>query len=216
MPFWRKFLRTIHAGNGKAAGNPARDQGGPAANGMALTGSLAIRLAWLKEELKNSSDIIYREFVISTGQRCALIYVRGMIAQETAQHYIVRSLQRESAQLQDRNIYQFLFEDEGLTVSQTSVISDLNQGINAVLDAGALLLIDGDARMLTFSISSYPTRSIEETPNESVIRGPREAFIEDLEKNLTLLRRRIKHKNFKTQAVTTGRVHANRYRACLR
>ncbi|MCM3698005.1 spore germination protein [Paenibacillus macerans] len=205
MPFWRKFLRTIHAGNGKTAGNPARDQGGPAANGIALTGSLAVRLAWLKEELKNSSDIIYREFVISTGQRCVLIYVRGMIAQETAQHYIVRSLQRESAQLQDRNIYQFLFEDEGLTVSQTSVIKDLNQGINAVLDAGALLLIDGDARMLTFSISSYPTRSIEETPNESVIRGPREAFIEDLEKNLTLLRRRIKHKNFKTQAITTGR-----------
>ncbi|MDU5951114.1 MAG: spore germination protein, partial [Paenibacillus macerans] len=184
MPFWRKFLRTLHAGNGKSAGNSRTEQSPPEAKGMASSRSLAVRLAWLKEELKDCSDIIYREFVISTGQRCALIYVRGMIAQDTAQHYIVRSLQRESAQLKDRNIYQFLFEDEGLTVSQTSVIHDLNQGINAVMDAGALLLIDGDARMLTFSISSYPTRAIEETPNESVIRGPREAFIEDLEKNL--------------------------------
>lgn len=146
--------------------------------------------------------MIYREFTISSGQRCVLVYVRGMIAQETAQQFIVRSLQRESAQLEEKDIYQFLFEDEALSVSQATVINDLNQAIQAVLNAGALLMIDGDTRMLTFSISAYPTRGIDEAPNESVIRGSREAFIEDLEKNLTMLRRRIKSKNLRPRRST--------------
>lgn len=205
MSYVRKLLRRKRSGgetSNKHTGNHPNqtDSSGPASDDR-----LSPRLEWLKQEFKDSSDIIYREFTISSGQRCALIYVRGMISQETVQQFIVRSLQRESAQLKEKDIYQFLFEDEALSVSQASITDDLNQAVQAVLNAGALLLIDGDARMMTFSISSYPTRGIDEAPNESVIRGSREAFIEDLEKNLTMLRRRIKSKHFKTPAITKGR-----------
>ncbi|WP_059043179.1 spore germination protein [Paenibacillus rubinfantis] len=205
MPFIRKLQRRKASGGRTASKPPENRQGRTDSPGSALGEDLSTRLDWLKQELKDSSDLIYREFTISSGQRCALIYVRGMIAQDTAQQFIVRSLQRESAQLQDKDIYQFLFEDEALSVSQTTVINDLNQAVEAVLNAGALLLIDGDQRMLTFSISAYPTRGIDEAPNESVIRGSREAFIEDLEKNLTMLRRRLKTKHFKTPAINKGR-----------
>ncbi|MGP0586143.1 spore germination protein [Paenibacillus timonensis] len=205
MPFIRKLQRRKLSGGGGSSKTPANSPIHTDSSGPHLDGSLSTSLGWLKQELKDSSDVIYREFTISSGQRCVLVYVRGMIAQETAQQFIVRSLQRESAQLEEKDIYQFLFEDEALSVSQATVINDLNQAIQAVLNAGALLMIDGDTRMLTFSISAYPTRGIDEAPNESVIRGSREAFIEDLEKNLTMLRRRIKSKKFKTPAINKGR-----------
>lgn len=164
------------------------------------------RLLWLEDAFINCTDIITRRFTISTGQKCALIYIRGMINQLTAQNFIIRSLQREASELKESDIYQFLFEDKGLSVSQNDIVRDLNKGMDVVLQSGALLLIDGDERMLTFNLSDYPTRSIEEAPNESVIRGPRESFIEDLEKNLTLIRRRIKHKSLKVEALTMGRL----------
>lgn len=205
MLFIRKLQRRKLSGGGTSSKTPAHPPSRTNSSSPAAGESLSARLDWMKQELKDSSDIIYREFTISSGQRCALIYVRGMIAQDTVQQFIVRSLQREAAQLQEKNIYQFLFEDEALSVSQATVIDEMKQAVLAVLNAEALLLIDGDKRMLTFSISAYPTRSIDEAPNESVIRGSREAFIEDLEKNLTMLRRRIKSKHFKTPTISKGR-----------
>ncbi|WP_068785457.1 spore germination protein [Paenibacillus phocaensis] len=205
MPFIRKLQRRKLSGGDKPRKNPSSSKSKPESSAPAADPSLSVRFNWLKQELMDSSDIIYREFTISTGQRCVLVYVRGMIAQDSAQQFIVRSLQRESAQLKDKDIYEFLFEDEALSVSQATVIEDLDQGVQAVLNAGALLLIDGDSRMMTFSISAYPTRGIDEAPNESVIRGSREAFIEDLEKNMTMIRRRIKSPQLKTPAVNKGR-----------
>ncbi len=205
MPIIRKLQRRKHSLGGKSGKTPALPPSRTDASSLADGQSLQVRLDWMKQELKDSSDIIYREFTISSGQPCALVYVRGMIAQETVQQFIVRSLQREASLLQEKDIYQFLFEDKALSVSQATVIDDLNQAIQAILNAEALLMIDGDKRMLTFSISAYPTRSIDEAPNESVIRGSREAFIEDLEKNLTMIRRRIKSPHLKTPTVNKGR-----------
>ncbi|GIO36713.1 spore germination protein [Paenibacillus antibioticophila] len=167
---------------------------------------LESRLHWLENEFENCADIIIRRFTISTGNDCAIIYIRNMINQLTVQNSIIRSLQREAAELKEYSIYEFLFDARGLTASQNDVISDLKLGMDAVLQSGVLLLIDGDERMLTFNISDYPTRSIEEAPNESVIRGPRESFIEDLEKNLTFLRRRIKSNQLKIEFKTLGRL----------
>ncbi|WP_410768499.1 spore germination protein [Fontibacillus sp. BL9] len=204
MPQWRRPHRSARHGASASNKTDAQSNSVSPAAEASSSKSLEERIGWFHQQLNGCSDIIYREFELSTGQACALIYVRGMISQDSAQNFIIRSLQVEADDLKHDDIFQFLFKDNGLSVSQSLIIEDLNDGLKAVLDAGALLMIDGDERMMTFSISSYPTRSIEEAPNESVIRGPREAFIEDLEINLTLLRRRIKNKNFKTEAIILG------------
>ncbi|MEC0206952.1 spore germination protein [Paenibacillus lautus] len=171
---------------------------------MAMESSLEARLNWYQDQLKASSDIIYREFSLSSGHKCTLIYVRAMVSQTSIQDFIIKSLQEAADEQTHGDIYQYLFEDNGLSVSSSTVIRDLNKGLKAIFEEGALLLIDGDERMMSLSISSYPKRSIVEAPNESVIRGPREAFIEDLETNIALMRKRIKSKDFKTEAVIIG------------
>lgn len=198
MPFRRKTPLSKH----KKAVNTSSAQQAPNYNST----DLESRLHWLENEFENCADVIIRKFTISTGNHCAVIYIRNMINQQALQNSIIRTLQRESAELKEYNIYEFLFDARGLSVSQNDVISDLNQGMDAVLQSGVLLLIDGDKRMLTFNLSDYPTRSIEDAPNESVIRGPRESFIEDLEKNLTFLRRRIRSKQLKIEFKTLGKV----------
>lgn len=211
MPFWRRHLRSSRTGGSslKSSSKSQKPNGQPPntlpEKHQATEPGLSPRLEWIKNRFSNTSDVIYRKFALNSGEECVLIYIRGMINQEAAQNFIIRSLHRESEDLKKDDIYQILFEDKSLHVSTSKIVNDLNEGIQAVLDAGALLLIDGDPRMVTFSISSYPTRSIDEAPNESVIRGPREAFIEDLEINLTMLRRRLKSTDFKTEAIIIGK-----------
>lgn len=211
MPFWRRHLRASRSGGGSSeSSSKSRKPDGQPSNTLpekkpATDASLTSRLDWVQNQLNNCSDVIYRRFVLDSGEECVLVYIRGMINQEAAQNFIIRSIQYESEHLKQADIYQTLFEDKALDVSNIKVVSDLNEGMTAILDAGALLIIDGDKRMVTFSISNYPTRSINEAPNESVIRGPREAFIEDLEINLTMLRRRLKSTDFKTEALIIGK-----------
>lgn len=59
---------------------------------------------------------------------------------------------------------------------------------------------------MLYPAASFDKRSIEEAPNETAIRGPREGFNENLSVNITLLRRRLKSPNFKSEILKFGRV----------
>lgn len=212
MTIWSRLfqgVRKLHSYS-KAKGSSANQFSGqrysksPTSEHISENPDIEERLSWIQEQLKDCSDVIYRKFVVTTGQQCAVVYIKGMINQATIQDFIIKSLLNETAGLKHDNVYELLFEDNALSVSQNQIITDLDQGITSILDAGALLLIDGDVRMLTFSISAYPTRSISEAPNETVIRGPREAFIEDLDTNITFLRRRIKNRDLKIETMVLG------------
>lgn len=208
MTIWSRLYRGIHsmhnASKPSASSSKEQPPTGSGSNHASGNPDLKVRLDWIKDELKDCFDVIYRQFVLTTGHRCAIIYIKGMINQDTIQEFIIKSLLNETAGLTHDNVYEFLFEDNSLSVSQNQIITDLDKGLSTILDAGALLLIDGDIRMLTFAISAYPTRSISEATNETVIRGPREAFIEDLDTNITFLRRRIKNKDLKIESMVLG------------
>ncbi|GIP40493.1 spore germination protein [Paenibacillus sp. J31TS4] len=98
-----------------------------------------------------------------------------------------------------------VFEERRLPVAEQNPCLREDEAINRILNREVLLLVDGEPRMLALAITSFPKRSIEEAPNEIVIRGPREAFVEDLETNLTMLRRRIKSPSFKVEFMQFGK-----------
>ncbi|MDG0814226.1 spore germination protein [Cohnella rhizosphaerae] len=76
----------------------------------------------------------------------------------------------------------------------SKALTDPAESVNWIVQGFGVLLIEGDLRMLGLPYSRFEKRAVEEAPNESVIRGPREAFVESLDTNLTLLRRRIRSK----------------------
>ncbi|MCM3039161.1 spore germination protein [Paenibacillus motobuensis] len=161
------------------------------------------RLDWFKQQFNNCSDVIFREFELSSGEGCAIIYLNGMIDQNSLQHFILHDLLTDASD--SSNVYKTLFERRSLSVSHYTITSDLNECLTHILSSCASLLIDGDNRMINFEVASYTTRSIEETPNESIIRGSRESFIEDLPTNLTMLRRHLKTSALKTENIIIGK-----------
>lgn len=209
MPLWRRILRKPpkntaniqKSKNASSANSPSSLDNRPP---ITEQEQLEWRLPWIKQQLENCSDVVYRQFSIGTGKACTLIYLRGMADQTTIQDVIIRGLLNYN-QSKDGDLVPFLFEEKAISVSEIQIIIDINQAISTVLSSGIALIIDGESRMMTFpSASSFSTRAIEEAPNESVIRGPREAFIESLDTNMTMVRRRLKSKNFKTEEITMG------------
>ncbi|MCU6796619.1 spore germination protein [Paenibacillus sp. WQ 127069] len=166
-------------------------------------GNFKNRLNWIRQQLSNCSDVVYHTFIAGPDQECALIYLRGMIDQKTIQEEVLARIL--SLQAQDANQFRNqIFNLKQLSVTDLTELTTLQEGVTAVLNGHALLLVEGEPRLLEFPFTSYQTRSIVEAPNEAVLRGPREAFIENLEVNLTLIRRRLKTPDFKTEMLLVG------------
>lgn len=97
-----------------------------------------------------------------------------------------------------------LFDLRQLFVSDFRFLPGLTDGVSSVLNSNAVLLVEGESRLIEFPLAKHEKRSIEEPPNESGIRGPREAFIEDIDVNLSLIRKRLKTPKFKTETIRLG------------
>ncbi|MBM7568805.1 spore germination protein [Paenibacillus sacheonensis] len=157
---------------------------------------VASRIAYLRKRFSQSSDVAYHNFVTPSGLACALVYIKGMIDLKTVEEKALSVLTCLDPDTPNEDLFSRLFERMQLPIALQSVIHLLKEAERCVLDGEALLLLEGERRMLCLSVSVTKERSIDEPPNESVIRGPREAFVENIETNITLLRRRLRTHRF--------------------
>ncbi|MBS4205465.1 spore germination protein [Lederbergia citrea] len=162
------------------------------------------RLQWYREQLNLCSDVVYHTFVAGPNQHCALIFLQGMIDQKTIQEEVLNNILSLDKSESSKQFCNKIFTLKQFSVTNLNVLTTIQKGLQAILDGHVLLLVNGDHRMIEFPFSSFEKRAIEDAPNETVIRGPREAFIEDLGVNLTLLRRNLKTKKFKTELMEIG------------
>lgn len=174
-------------------------------NSLDHVSEINARLDWFRNQLDLCSDVVFHTFTVKSNQKCALIYIQGMTDLKTIQEDVLNKVVSSNDWGSSQEFIEKIFDFKQLAVSNLKVLSSLQNGLTAILCGHALLLIDGDSRLIEFPFSSLEKRAIEDAPNESVIRGPREAFIEELDVNLTLLRRRLRTKNFKTESMEIGK-----------
>jgi len=80
------------------------------------------------------------------------------------------------------------------------------QEIRLMILQGCLCLqIEGTDCALIADTRGYPTRAISEPPDEEVAKGARDAFVETLNTNVSLLRRRLPSEDLRFVPVTVGR-----------
>ncbi|MBM7608439.1 spore germination protein [Lysinibacillus composti] len=96
-------------------------------------------------------------------------------------------------------------EQHVIAITDTKKGQTLYEVINAILSGNAVFLLDGVNTVLVMGTTGYETRSIEEPQSEAVVRGPRTGFIENIDKNITLIRRELKDPNLRFDVHEVGR-----------
>lgn len=74
-----------------------------------------------------------------------------------------------------------------------------------ILNGFAVIMVDGEGKALSMQIGNIEHRSIAEPSTQTIIRGPKEAFIEGIETNLSLVRRRLKNPHLAFESFHVGR-----------
>lgn len=149
-------------------------------------------LKYIKNLLKDNSDIIFREFYIGK-YKAFLIYIDGMGDKILLNDFILETLMIEKDEIRGIND----IKDKILTVTDIREEKDLSKAINSVLSGDTILSIETMVSCFVIASRLWPARSVSEPSGETAIRGGRDGFTEVLRFNTALVRRRIKDTRFK-------------------
>ena len=163
----------------------------------------------IKSYLGKSDDITFRYFNISTQPytKAVVIYVAPMLDDKSLQAAVLNPLINELAQRTAEERIYFksnihILIEQSLSVSKISFTKKLNEAINQVVIGNSLLLIDKVPYAVSLNTLKADSKESTEPQTEKVVKGPQQGFVESINTNCLMIRRRIKSphlvfKNFK-------------------
>ncbi|OEF98671.1 Ger(x)C family spore germination protein [Desulfuribacillus alkaliarsenatis] len=179
----------------------------------------------LKEMFENTTDVIFREFIIrlhDKERKGVILYVEGLVNSDVINRDILERIVTldnhkdyivEIDNLSNGKEWMDSVIQRVLSANNLKTCDTISEVKDNVLNAQAVMLIDGVDSAIVAGVEGFSTRGIGEPESSVVVRGPREGFIEVLRSNTALLRRKIKDHNLKTESLTVGRT--SRTNVCL-
>ncbi|MFC3750137.1 spore germination protein [Paenibacillus sp. GCM10012306] len=166
-------------------------------SGKLLDADLHNNIRSIREALGDSPDLIVREMVLADHWGVALLYMNGLADRTMIQTAVLKSLtnlgalkpEQESSFRDAPLIY---LKEKALTVGDISYLNGIDTLFTHLLSGDAILLLDGYAEGLRIGVTGREDRTVGEPTSQPSIRGPMDAFTENIQTNISLIRRRIK------------------------
>jgi spore germination protein len=176
-----------------------------------ISRTLSVNLTRIKNDFRNTDDLVIREFDIGTDKRtqAALIYLEGMVNTDILVNQVLKSSMLEIRQVTKskepvgKDI--FAAVKEMITASEVAEISQWDRLVSDLLAGRAILLVDGSSQALVIDAIGWQHRGVQQPVAESVIRGARDSFTESVKINITLIRRRLRDPSLKVEMWQLGR-----------
>ncbi len=159
--------------------------------------NLQEKIEEFKMLLNDSIDFAHRYFE-KEGQKVAMIFLKSITDQELLSDSIYMPMQMYQGSLSIENLQNEIIKCSDITEIEEEKI------INEILGGKIILLTDFSDKIIAVDLYKFPTRQPTEPPTSPVIQGPREGFVEDLQTNITLIRRRLKSKNLVIKSLQIG------------
>ena len=149
-----------------------------------------------------SFDIIKRDIIVAE-RDAALYFIDGFIKDEVFEkimEFLFKLKPDEIADIHNMEEYMRQYMPYVEVASESDSINTITQ----LLSGPAVLLIDGIADALIIDVREYPVRSITEPDKDRSLRGSRDGFVETLNFNTAMLRRRIRDPRLRMEYVQIG------------
>ena len=175
---------------------------------MMKSTNLQENIDYVISELGNKSTVVIKHFYIGKGQPldAVIIYVNVLVNKDIIDRDILSPLMLHVQEnlTEKQNLADYLCRSY-IAASNTRIETDSCGVVNDLKRGKTTILIDGISEAIVLDTTGGEYRSITEPKNETSVKGPREGFIENLETNLSILRRAIKDKNLVAERFTLGR-----------
>ncbi|MCZ8517714.1 spore germination protein [Paenibacillus filicis] len=163
-------------------------------------------------EFKHVDDLVVRRFKIGTEHQidAFVVFLRGLVDKEMLQEHVIMTLMTDfrGTRLESGIPCKHplaVIKENILSVASLTEVNTLMESTNAILSGNSVLFIDGSDAALAVALQGAETRGVSEPETEVTVRGPREGFVESLQVNVSMVRRKIKNANVKLELMTIGR-----------
>lgn len=157
-------------------------------------------LAKSKKQLKNlldSDDMKTLSFKVK-GKEVFLIFLDGLTDKQAIGRQIMLPIKKLEKVTLD-SLESCILEPELKRLkTYDEIVSEVLVGHTVVMAEGAEGAISAAAKM-------FETRSVAEPPTATVLQGPREGFVEALQTNIGMMRRRLKTEDLKFEQYNVGK-----------
>ena len=160
------------------------------------------------KEIGNGSPIIIKRFFIGKDEpiEAVTMYINGLVSKDTIDRDILNPLMLHVNEnlVIDQNTVDYVSK-RYIPMSNTTIEENINNVVEAIKSGKTALFIGDLEKFIILDTTGGEHRTISDPLNESAVRGSREGFVENLETNISILRRKIKDKNLTIENFKVGR-----------
>ncbi|GGG03164.1 spore germination protein [Paenibacillus abyssi] len=161
---------------------------------MLSTGQTPISIDALERMLSNMTDaeIIDRHY--NKDQKVTLLYIETLINPERLNESVIEPL--------NRGLHDSIYD--AISSTKVSEISTMEEAEVALMRGCVILHDPSQSQWWSVLIESSLSRAIESSETETILYGPKDSFSEQLEQNITMIRRRLPLTTLKAERFTVG------------
>ena len=163
-------------------------------NESLITDQAAVTLDALKHMVANMDDAAIVERQTNKGQKVILLYIGPLIDLERLNESIIEPMIRDSHD----TIY------ECVATSKISEIISLEDAERELLQGSVLLFDPMQNQWWSILLKNPLSRAIESSEQETILYGAKDSFSEQIDQNITLIRRRLPLTELKTETFIVG------------
>lgn len=175
---------------------------------LKLSKTLQTNIDNVNNMLDNPDDLKFRKLKLGKSEIiCTVVYMDGLVDEQSIQQNVLGNMQvtkKEEYPTEAASLFDFIYWNiiADANVQKGETFDDLSLHL---LSGFTILFIDGVNKVLMIDTIGGEYRGIEEPVTETLIRGSREGFIENIQRNLSIIRRRVKDPNLRFKTYQTGR-----------
>ncbi len=133
-----------------------------------------------------SADLQLKPVSIDGKTAALIVFTESITNKELIGKSVIQPLSAYNGKITVKNIDNLILNPD------KKVISEMTVAVKEVLSGNAMLFVDGLNKAFSISAKKFEMRAVSEPPTATVVKGPREGFVEDIETNISLLRRKLK------------------------
>ncbi|KQL40004.1 spore gernimation protein GerK [Bacillus sp. FJAT-25509] len=160
-----------------------------------LSNNLKNNIEMIQEYLSHTEDLVVK-IIHKNTQIFAILFLESMIKIEALQSFIIEPILRETKD-ETGNIV------KSYEIKNSTNISELG---DSLLDGFCLILEENNSFGTLAAAPDDKGRAIQEPANEQNINGAHDGFVESINTNIQLLRKRIRTPELKVKYFTIGKI----------
>ncbi len=174
---------------------------------MNIYGDLEKNLDYLKQSLK-SDDVVFMPFLVGR-TKAFIVFITDIVDKQQISEFIIKPLKLCKKTPKNSTELKKIFLSPDL-----KEIPSLNDCITEIVTGNTLLFYEKSKTAFSFSLKKFEKRAITEPPTSTVIKGPREGFVESLQVNVSLMRRKLQSPSLKFINMKIGKYSSTSISIC--